>query len=78
MPFLRIDYIWHDKNLDSMNFKTHQKEFSDHRAISVDINFNNIKVFEILLQIYIYFRNLNLSKVKPVHRLLCKRKVRTA
>ena len=39
VPFLRIDYIWHDKNFESMNFKTHPFEFSDHRAISVDILF---------------------------------------
>jgi len=37
LPFLRIDYIWHDKNLDSFNFKTHQSELSDHKAISVEI-----------------------------------------
>ena len=39
VPFLRIDYIWHSKNLESMNFKTYPFEFSDHRAISVDILF---------------------------------------
>jgi endonuclease/exonuclease/phosphatase family metal-dependent hydrolase len=39
IPFLRIDYIWHDKNLKSMNFKTYPFEYSDHRAISVDILF---------------------------------------
>ena len=37
IPFLRIDYIWHDKDLGSKNFKTHQEEFSDHKPISVDI-----------------------------------------
>ena len=37
IPFLRIDYIWHDKNLQSLNFKTHKSEFSDHRAISTEI-----------------------------------------
>jgi endonuclease/exonuclease/phosphatase family metal-dependent hydrolase len=37
IPFLRIDYIWHDKSLDSFNFKTHQNQLSDHKAISVDI-----------------------------------------
>ena len=39
IPLLRIDYIWHDKDLDSKNFKTHREEFSDHRPISVDILF---------------------------------------
>ena len=37
IPFLRIDYIWHDKSLDSYNFQTHQIQLSDHKAISVDI-----------------------------------------
>ena len=37
IPFLRIDYIWHDKGLDSFNFKTHQNQLSDHKAISVEI-----------------------------------------
>ena len=37
IPFLRIDYIWHDKDLDSFNFKTHQNQLSDHKAISVEI-----------------------------------------
>ena len=37
IPFLRIDYIWHDQNLQSLNFKTHKSEFSDHRAISTEI-----------------------------------------
>ena len=37
VPFLRIDYIWHDKDLDSFNFKTHQNQLSDHKAISVEI-----------------------------------------
>ena len=37
IPYLRIDYIWHDKGLDSYNFKTHQNQLSDHKAISVEI-----------------------------------------
>ena len=37
ISFLRIDYIWHDKKLDSFNFKTHQNQLSDHKAISVEI-----------------------------------------
>ena len=37
IPFLRIDYIWHDKSLDSYNFQTHQIQLSDHKAISVDV-----------------------------------------
>jgi endonuclease/exonuclease/phosphatase family metal-dependent hydrolase len=37
VPGLRIDYIWHDKELSSSKFMTHQEEFSDHKAISADI-----------------------------------------
>ena len=37
VPGLRIDYIWHDKNLSSNNFKTHPEKFSDHKAISANI-----------------------------------------
>ncbi|MBM78659.1 MAG: hypothetical protein CL846_09265 [Crocinitomicaceae bacterium] len=37
IPGLRIDYIWHDKNLNSYNFTTHEEELSDHRAISTQI-----------------------------------------
>jgi len=36
-PGLRIDYIWHDKDLTSYNFTTHSEELSDHRAISTNI-----------------------------------------
>lgn len=36
-PGLRIDYIWHDKNLTSYDFTTHSEELSDHRAISTTI-----------------------------------------
>lgn len=36
-PGLRIDYIWHDKNLNSYDFTTHSEELSDHRAISTTI-----------------------------------------
>ena len=37
IPGLRIDYIWHSKNLNSYSFTTHQEELSDHRAISTTI-----------------------------------------
>ena len=37
IPVLRIDYILYDKILKSRNFITHQKELSDHRAISTEI-----------------------------------------
>jgi endonuclease/exonuclease/phosphatase family metal-dependent hydrolase len=36
-PGLRIDYIWHEKDLTSYNFTTHSEELSDHRAISTNI-----------------------------------------
>ena len=36
IPFLRIDYIWHDKTLESFNFQTHQELLSDHKAISAE------------------------------------------
>ena len=39
LPFLRIDYIWHDKLLNSFNFQTHPELLSDHKAISVEILF---------------------------------------
>ena len=34
IPTLRIDYILFDKEFNSNDFTTHQKELSDHRAIS--------------------------------------------
>ena len=37
VPGLRIDYIWHDKELSSTNFITHKEKLSDHKAISADI-----------------------------------------
>ena len=37
IPYLRIDYIWHDKELSSINFTTHKEKLSDHKAISADI-----------------------------------------
>ena len=39
IPFLRIDYIWHDKTLESFNFQTHQEPLSDHKAISAEFIF---------------------------------------
>jgi endonuclease/exonuclease/phosphatase family metal-dependent hydrolase len=39
IPFLRIDYIWHDKTLESFNFQTHQESLSDHKAISAEFIF---------------------------------------
>jgi len=37
LPGLRIDYIWHSKNLNSYSFTTHNESLSDHRAISTYI-----------------------------------------
>ena len=37
LPGLRIDYIWHSRNLNSYSFTTHKEELSDHRAISTSI-----------------------------------------
>ena len=39
IPTLRIDYIFHEKEINSYNYKTHYNELSDHRAISCEINF---------------------------------------
>ena len=39
LPFLRIDYIWHDKLLNSFNFQTHPELLSDHKAISAEFIF---------------------------------------
>ncbi len=40
MPFLRIDYLWHNSKMESLDFKTIDKQLSDHRPI--------IGVFDIL------------------------------
>jgi len=37
IPTLRIDYIMHNKNLNSINFQTHNLILSDHYAISCEI-----------------------------------------
>ena len=37
IPLLRIDYIMHDNEMESYNFKTYKKKLSDHKAISCDI-----------------------------------------
>ena len=39
IPGLRIDYIWHSKDLSSGNFITHREKLSDHKAISASIFF---------------------------------------
>ena len=39
IPGLRIDYIWHSKELSSDNFITHREKLSDHKAISASIFF---------------------------------------
>lgn len=38
-PSFRIDYIFHDPNLHSYQYTTHEEELSDHRAISCMIEF---------------------------------------
>ena len=37
IPALRIDYIFHDDQLKSSNYKKHKKVLSDHYAVSCDI-----------------------------------------
>ena len=37
IPALRIDYIFHDEELKSSNYKKHKKVLSDHYAVSCDI-----------------------------------------
>lgn len=37
IPALRIDYILHDKDLNSFNYKKHKQELSDHYAVSCEI-----------------------------------------
>ena len=37
IPALRIDYIFHDNQLKSSNYKKHKKVLSDHYAVSCDI-----------------------------------------
>ncbi|MDG1427198.1 MAG: endonuclease/exonuclease/phosphatase family protein [Flavobacteriales bacterium] len=37
IPTLRIDYIMHDKHINSINFQTHNLILSDHYAISCEI-----------------------------------------
>lgn len=38
VPSFRIDYIFHSEGLEAYQFKTHDKELSDHRAISCMIS----------------------------------------
>ena len=37
IPALRIDYIFHDKNFESANYKKINKKLSDHFAISCEL-----------------------------------------
>ena len=37
IPILRIDYILHDPNLKSTNYKNHKQILSDHYAVSCEI-----------------------------------------
>ena len=37
VPAGRIDYIFHSKSLNSMDFKIQEGEYSDHRAVSCRI-----------------------------------------
>ena len=39
---LRIDYIMHDKKFNSYNYQKQKKIFSDHYAISCEINIFDI------------------------------------
>jgi endonuclease/exonuclease/phosphatase family metal-dependent hydrolase len=39
VPFLRIDYILHDQEMNSFDFTTHQNNLSDHKAISAIVEF---------------------------------------
>ena len=40
IPTLRIDYIFHEKEVNSYNYKTHSEKLSDHRAISCELTFD--------------------------------------
>jgi endonuclease/exonuclease/phosphatase family metal-dependent hydrolase len=42
IPALRIDYIFHDEELKSSNYKKHKKVLSDHYAVSCDIRWEKI------------------------------------
>ena len=42
IPALRIDYIFHDEELKSSNYKKHKKILSDHYAVSCDIRWEKI------------------------------------
>ena len=42
IPMLRIDYIMHDKKFNSYNYQKQKKIFSDHYAISCEINIFDI------------------------------------
>jgi len=41
IPALRIDYILHDKRLNSYNYMQHNEKLSDHYPISCEINITN-------------------------------------
>ena len=43
IPALRIDYIFHDEELKSSNYKKHKKVLSDHYAVSCDISWEKIR-----------------------------------
>jgi len=43
IPALRIDYIFHDEELKSSNYKKHKKVLSDHYAVSCDIRWEKIR-----------------------------------
>ena len=43
IPALRIDYIFHDEELKSSNYKKHKKVLSDHYAVSCDIRWKKIR-----------------------------------
>ncbi|MDR3246643.1 MAG: endonuclease/exonuclease/phosphatase family protein [Prevotellaceae bacterium] len=43
VPFVRIDYIFHDKIMESLTYSVHNIDFSDHYPISSVINISEIK-----------------------------------
>ncbi|MDR1594323.1 MAG: hypothetical protein LBS43_07565, partial [Prevotellaceae bacterium] len=42
VPFFRIDYILHDKNMESLTYSVHQIDCSDHYPVSAKVSIAEI------------------------------------
>jgi endonuclease/exonuclease/phosphatase family metal-dependent hydrolase len=42
VPFFRIDYILHDKSMESLTYSVHKTDYSDHYPISSTVNISGI------------------------------------